>query len=104
MPELPDLTIYLEQLAPRVLHQPVVSLQVERPFVLRTVEPPVDAAVGRRVMGLGLLGKRIVLGLEEELFIAIHLMIAGRLQWRAPGQRRPPGHTLAVFAFPPGSL
>ena len=104
MPELPDITIYIESLAARVLGQPLVSLVVKTPFVLRTVAPPVSAVQGRRVTGLRRLGKRIVFDMGDELFIVIHLMIAGRLRWRAPGAKMPAGHVLATFEFLTGVL
>ena len=104
MPELPDIAIYIESLAARVLGQPLVSLVVKTPFVLRTVAPPVSAVQGRRVTGLRRLGKRIVFDMGDELFIVIHLMIAGRLRWRAPGAKMPAGHVLATFEFPTGVL
>jgi formamidopyrimidine-DNA glycosylase len=105
VPELPDLQLYLECLAPRVLGQPVEKIEVLKPFVLRTVEPPVAAAEGRRVVALGRLGKRLLLRLEEQLTLAIHLMIAGRLRWRVPGAKLPPkGSLLAVLRFPTGAL
>jgi len=104
MPELPDITIYLEQLAPRVSGQPLEHSRIERPFVLRTVTPAITEYQGRRVTGVRRIGKRIVLGFGDELFLVIHLMIAGRLRWRAPGQKRPPGTVLASFSFPAGTL
>lgn len=104
MPELPDITIYIERLAPRILGERLERLRLESPFVLRTVEPPISAAEGRRVVGVRRLGKRIVIGLDDELFLVIHLMIAGRLRWRPPGGKRPRGHMLAAFEFPSGVL
>ena len=104
MPELPDILVYLECLAPRVLHQPLQSIRIVSPFVLRSVTPPVGAAEGRRVVGLRRLGKRIVLALEDELFIVIHLMVAGRLRWRPPGGKPPGKPALAAFVFPTGML
>ena len=81
MPELPDITIYIEALARRVRGAVVEEIQVHNPFLLRTVEPPIEAACGKRVLGLRRLGKRIVLELDERLFLVLHLMIAGRLKW-----------------------
>jgi formamidopyrimidine-DNA glycosylase len=104
MPELPDIAIYLESLAPRVLGQPLDALTIKTPFVLRTVMPPKSAVEGRRVAGLRRLGKRIVFDMGDELFVVIHLMIAGRLRWRAPGAKMPPGNILATFEFPTGVL
>ena len=80
MPELPDITLYLAQLEPRILGQPLRRISIRNPFVLRSVQPPLSAVEGKRVIDLRRLGKRIVLGLEDELFVVIHLMIAGRLR------------------------
>ena len=87
MPELPDITVYLEALAPRVLGRPLEGSVVRNPFVLRSVSPsPVEVA-GATVTGLRRIGKRIVLALEDELFVVIHLMIAGRLRWQPRGRQ-----------------
>jgi formamidopyrimidine-DNA glycosylase len=104
MPELPDITVYLECLAPRVLDQPLERLVVRNPFVLRSVSPTVAEVEGKRVRGLHRLGKRIVLALEDELFVVIHLMIAGRLRWRVAGSKFPAKLALATFQFPSGVL
>jgi formamidopyrimidine-DNA glycosylase len=80
MPELPDIELYLNALRPRAVGRPLERLRIGSPFVLRSVEPPVDKIEGRQVVGLHRLGKRIVFSLEDELFIVIHLMIAGRLR------------------------
>lgn len=85
MPELPDITAYLEALEARTLGEPFTAVRIVNPFVLRSVDPPVDQLVGRRVTSLRRMGKRIVVGTEGDLFLVIHLMIAGRLRWRAPG-------------------
>ena len=85
MPELPDVELYLERLAPRTVGQPLVRMTIAKPFVLRTVEPAPGDLDGRRVIGLRRLGKRIVFELDGEFFIVIHLMIAGRLRWRDAG-------------------
>ena len=104
MPELPDVVAYLTALEPRVLGQPLERLRLASPFVLRSVDPPVAEVEGRTVVGLRRLGKRIVLALEGELFVVIHLMIAGRLHWR-PAGARPPGRVgLAALDFPGGTL
>src|SRR3954471_10470745 len=104
MPELPDITLYLDSLAPRVLHQPLVRLSIRSPFVLRSVDPPLSALEGQRVVGLRRMGKRIVFELEGELFIVVHLMIAGRLRWYPPGKKASGKLVLAVFEFPDGVL
>ena len=104
MPELPDVALYLEHLATRVLHQPLVNLTIRSPFVLRSVNPPVSDAVGKRVVGLRRMGKRIVLALEGELFLVIHLMIAGRLKWSPLGKKAGGKLVLAVLEFPGGLL
>ena len=104
MPELPDVVAYLTALEPRVLGRPLERLRLASPFVLRSVDPPVAEVEGRTVVGLRRLGKRVVLALEDELFIVIHLMIAGRLHWR-PAGARPPGRVgLAALDFPDGTL
>ena len=105
MPELPDITIYLEQLNRRIVGEVLEKLVIAKPFVLRTFDPPVSAVVGTTVRGVRRLGKRIVLVMDGELFIVIHLMIAGRLRWRAVGGKLPPkGSILAAFHFPNGVL
>ena len=85
VPELPDLTVYLEALERHVLGQPLEQIRIVSPSLLRSVDPPVGAADGREVVSLERIGKRIVLGLEGDLFLVLHLMIAGRLRWRKPG-------------------
>ena len=104
MPELPDLVVYLERLRPLVIDQPLERIDVRTPFVLRSVDPPIAAVAGRRVTGLQRIGKRLVLELEGELFLVIHLMIAGRLRWRP--REKPLGGklVLATFVFPAGTL
>jgi len=105
MPELPDIVVYLECLRPRVLERRVVKLEIRNPFVLRSTEPPVEAVIGKRVVALRRMGKRIVFELEDELFIVIHLMIAGRLRWLPPGAKPPGGKlTLAGIHFEDGVL
>ena len=105
MPELPDITIYIEQLTARIVGQPLDTLTVAKPFVLRSVDPPVSEVEGRRVVGIGRIGKRIVIALEGERYIIIHLMIAGRLRWRDPGAKLPPKRSiLATLLFPSGVL
>ena len=104
MPELPDVVVYIERLTPLVLGQPLVTVRLPSPFVLRTVEPPISEVEGRSVTGIRRLGKRIVLALEGELFIVIHLMIAGRLRWRVPAKTLKGKMVLAEFGFPDGTL
>jgi formamidopyrimidine-DNA glycosylase len=104
MPELPDISLYLEQLTPRILHQPLLRITIRSPFVLRSVNPPLAAVEGRRVIGLRRMGKRIVFSLEGDLFVVIHLMIAGRFRWHPLGKKAGGKLVLAVFEFPDGLL
>jgi formamidopyrimidine-DNA glycosylase len=104
MPELPDIVIYLECLHRRVVGHPLERIRLTSPFLLRSVEPSPAQAEGRTVRGLRRLGKRIVLDLDDQLFVVLHLMIAGRLHWKARGAK-PPGRVgLAAFDFPAGTL
>jgi len=104
VPELPDLTVYLEALERHVLGQPLEEIRIVSPSLLRSVDPPVGAAHGREVVCLERIGKRIVLGLEGDLFLVLHLMIAGRLRWRKPGAKAPGKRGLASLHFPNGTL
>ena len=104
MPELPDVVVYLERLGPRILGQALENVRLASPFFLRSVEPPISAAAGRRVTALRRLGKRLVIGLEEELSLVLHLMIAGRLRWRPPRARVPGRLGIAALDFPAGTL
>jgi formamidopyrimidine-DNA glycosylase len=104
MPELPDIVVYLECLKPRIQGQRLERVRLANPFLLRSVEPPMSAAHGLTVVGLRRLGKRIVIALESELFLVLHLMIAGRLQWKKPGAKPPGKVGLAAFDFPTGTL
>jgi formamidopyrimidine-DNA glycosylase len=104
MPELPDLSAYLTALEPRVVGQPLQGVTLARPFFLRSVDPPLEAAIGRHVKRLRLLGKRIVFELEDDLYLVLHLMIAGRLRWRDPGTRPKSKVDQATFDFPEGTL
>ncbi len=104
MPELPDILLYLHALESRVVGARLESVQCPSPFVLRTVDPSPAQCAGRRVVGLRRAGKRVVLELEDELFVVIHLMIAGRLRWLARGAKLPGRAVLAVFAFEGGQL
>jgi formamidopyrimidine-DNA glycosylase len=103
VPELPDITLYLEALAPRVLDQRLERLRIANPFLVRTFEPPVTAAEGRKVVGLRRIGKRIVFVLDGDLFLVLHLMIAGRLRWRDRGAAIPGKVGLAAFDFLTGT-
>src|SRR3954467_7476479 len=104
MPELPDITNYLEALAPRIVGQPLERTRIVSPSLLRTVDPPLSAAEGRHVVGLRRIGKRIVWEMEGQLFLVFHLMIAGRFKWR-PSDTKPPAKVgLATFDFPTGTL
>lgn len=104
MPELPDIVVYLEALQRRVLGETLTGVRVSSPSVLRTVDPPYDAPVGRVVSGMRRLGKRIVLAFPDDLFVVIHLMVAGRLAWRAPHVAIPRKVGMAAFDFPDGTL
>ena len=104
MPELPDVVVYLEALEQRILGQTLESIRLQNPFVLRSVDPPLASAVGRRVIGLRRIGKRLVWELDGELFLIIHLMIAGRLRWRPRGAKPPGKVGLAAFDFPGGTV
>jgi formamidopyrimidine-DNA glycosylase len=104
MPELPDITIYLEALAPRIVGQPLERARITSPSLLRTVNPPLSAAEGRKVVGLRRIGKRIVWEMEGKIFLVFHLMIAGRFKWRPAGTKAPAKVGLASFDFPTGTL
>jgi formamidopyrimidine-DNA glycosylase len=104
MPELPDVTVYIEALEKRIRGALLRGVRLGSPFVLRSVEPPLSEVAGRRVVGLRRLGKRIAIEFEGDLFLVIHLMIAGRLHWKE-GKAGPPGRrALALFEFETGSL
>ncbi|HSK06986.1 MAG TPA: DNA-formamidopyrimidine glycosylase family protein [Acidimicrobiia bacterium] len=104
MPELPDIMVYLEALERRVLGETVRGVRIASPSVLRTYDPSYDAPVGHKVESLRRVGKRIVFGLETDLFLVIHLMVAGRLRWEVPGKAIPKKVGLAAVDFDPGSL
>ena len=104
MPELPDITIYLDALRPRILGHEILSARVLNPFALRTVAPPLSAIVGKRVKTLSRLGKRIVIGVEGDVYVVIHLMIAGRLRWRVGDKKIAGKLAQAVFEFDTGKL
>ena len=105
MPELPDIVVYIEALKERILGQRLENVRIGTPFLLRTVDPPVPATVGKAVRELRRIGKRIAIGLEGELWLVLHLMIAGRLHWSRPRAKLPGGRRgLAAFDFPEGTL
>lgn len=104
MPELPDIAAYLAALERRILGQRLEHIRIASAFLLRTVQPPLSSAEGRTVRELRRIGKRIVIGLEGDLWLVLHLMIAGRLHWRSPGAKMAGRNTLAAFDFPCGSL
>ena len=104
MPELPDITVYVEALRRRVVGQPLEEIRLKTPFLLRTVEPPLADLIGKRVVAVERLGKRIAIESDGELFIIIHLMIAGRLHWKAKGAKAGGRNDLAAFEFPTGIL
>jgi formamidopyrimidine-DNA glycosylase len=104
MPELPDIVVYIDCLRPRVLGRTIERVRVTHPFLVRTYDPPLDAVFGKNVRGLRRLGKRIVFELDDDLFLVLHLMIAGRLHWKPPGAKPPGKLGLAAFDFPNGTL
>ena len=104
MPELPDVETYVSCLAPRVVGQRLERIRLLRPFVLRSVTPPLDDASGRSAQSVARLGKRVVIGLAGDLFLVLHLMIAGRLRWRERGKAIPKKLGLAAFDFSGGTL
>src|SRR5437899_8086845 len=115
MPELPDISAYITALESRIVGEPIEHVRLATPFLLRTVEPPIASVEGRRVCELRRIGKRICIGVENDLWLVLHLMIAGRLHWkqlevprgqvRAKGApRRPPKNQLALFHFDNGLL
>ena len=104
MPELPDIEAYLAALEPRIAGQALQRVRVGNPFLLRTVNPPLSALEGRSVTALRRIGKRIAIGLEQDDWLVVHLMIAGRLHWKKPGAGLPGRHGLAAFDFADGTL
>jgi formamidopyrimidine-DNA glycosylase len=104
VPELPDVTVYVESIAARVAGQPLRGVRVASPFVVRTFDPPISAAAGQRVLEVQRLGKRIVFVLENDLFLVIHLMIAGRFKWLEANAKIPGKVGLAALDFPTGTL
>jgi formamidopyrimidine-DNA glycosylase len=104
MPELPDVTVYVEHVARRAVGQTLTRVRLASPFVLRTVDPPIAAVQGKKVTGVSRLGKRIVVELEGELFVVVHLMIAGRFKWLDAGALIPKKVGLAALDFTSGTL
>jgi formamidopyrimidine-DNA glycosylase len=104
MPELPDIVVYLECLGRRAVGRTLQKVRLSSPFLLRTAEPPLAEAEGKAVRGLRRLGKRIVFELDGDFFLVLHLMIAGRLHWKAAGAKPPGRIGLAAFDFPDGTL
>jgi formamidopyrimidine-DNA glycosylase len=104
MPELPDITVYIEALEKRILGQTLEAVRIASPFLLRTVAPPVSSAEGQCVRRLRRVGKRIAIGLENDIWLVLHLMIAGRLHWKKRGAKVSPPRGLAAFDFSDGTL
>jgi formamidopyrimidine-DNA glycosylase len=104
MPELPDVTLYIEALDSRIRGARLERIRLLNPFLLRTALPPIAAAEGKRVLGFSRIGKRIVLDMEDDLHLVLHLMIAGRLHWDGKNKGRRSGSTLALFEFDRGTL
>ncbi|HEX7895886.1 MAG TPA: DNA-formamidopyrimidine glycosylase family protein [Terriglobales bacterium] len=104
MPELPDISAYMAALEPRILDQPLEHVRLVSPFLLRTVDPPLSSVEGQKVIELRRIGKRIAFGFKDDLWLVLHLMIAGRLHWRAAGAKLAGRNQLAAFDFPQGSL
>jgi formamidopyrimidine-DNA glycosylase len=104
MPELPDIAAYISALEPRVVGQKLEQVRVASAFLLRTVQPPLSSAEGRTVRELRRIGKRLAIGMEGDLWLVLHLMIAGRLHWRPPGAKLAGRNSLAAFDFANGSL
>lgn len=104
MPELPDISAYITALEPRIIGQPLQQVRITGPFLLRTAEPPLSSVNGCTVQSIRRIGKRIAIGVEGDLWLVLHLMIAGRLHWRPPQVKLGGRQNLAVFDFPSGSL
>jgi formamidopyrimidine-DNA glycosylase len=104
MPEFPDITVYIDALSERVLDQPIQKVRIGSPFILRSFDPIISAAEGKKVLALRRLGKRIVFELEDELFLIVHLMIAGRFHWKPKGAKIARKYGQAAFDFPNGTL
>jgi len=104
VPELPDIAAYITALEPRILNQPLQHVRLASVFLLRTVDPPLETTEGRTVVALRRIGKRIAIGVEGDLWLVLHLMIAGRLHWKPPQAKLAGRNALAAFDFPTGSL
>lgn len=104
MPELPDITVYLEALEARIFGETLLGIRLASPFLLRTVDPPLSAFTNKRVTQLRRIGKRIAIGFEADLWLVLHLMIAGRLHWKKPGAKLGGRQQLAAFDFETGAL
>jgi formamidopyrimidine-DNA glycosylase len=104
MPELPDIAAYITALEPRIIGEPIEHVRLASPFLLRTVEPPLTGVEGHKVRELRRIGKRIAVGFEDQLWLVLHLMIAGRLHWKSAGAKLAGRNQLAAFDFPNGSL
>ena len=104
MPELPDVTVYIERLRALIGEQRLEQVRLASPFLVRSVDPPIRELAGKRVVGVRRIGKRIALGLEDELFCVLHLMIAGRLHWKERGAKIPGRVGLAAFDFSQGTI
>src|ERR1700685_1669429 len=104
MPELPDIAAYISALEPRVVGQPLEDVRLNSAFLLRTAHPPLASVEGHTVRELRRIGKRIAIGMDNDVWLALHLMIAGRLHWRSPQAKLAGRQTLAAFDFPNGSL
>ena len=104
MPELPDIAAYISALEPRIVGQPLERVRLASPFVLRTAQPPITDVEGRMVREVRRIGKRIAIGVDDDLWLVLHLMIAGRLHWRPPQAKLAGRQSVAAFDFPAGSL
>ena len=104
MPELPDIAAYISALEPRIVGQPIEHVRLSSPFLLRTAQPSTTDVEGRIVRELRRIGKRIAIGVEDDLWLVLHLMIAGRLHWRPCAAKLAGRKSLAAFDFPSGSL
>jgi formamidopyrimidine-DNA glycosylase len=104
VPELPDILLYLQALAPRIVGHRVEKVRLASPFLLRSIDPPLSSIEGKTIVGLHRLGKRLVFELDDELFLVLHLMMAGRLRWKDAGARIPGKIGLLAIDFPQGTL